>query len=49
MRDDGWLVIDNYRDYGMAAFPYHEWDAVVTCDEIGYSGGGTRFCRRRHA
>lgn len=46
LRRDGWLVIDNYSEYGMDQFDLWGWD-VWTFDDMRHTGRGTRICRRR--
>lgn len=41
----GWMVIDNYSRHGMNNFNYSNW-RVYTFDEIGWSGSGTRLCKK---
>ena len=40
----GWLIVDNYWNFGMDKFNYPKSD-ILTFDDIVYSGRGTRLCR----
>lgn len=45
IKTGGWLVIDNYQEFGMINFDYSKWQ-VFTFDEFRYKGLGTRLCRK---
>jgi len=40
----GWMVINNYQKFGMSTFNYSK-KQVLTFDEIGFLGGGTRLLK----
>lgn len=44
----GWLVIDNYTEYGMLDFDFGPWN-VWTFDDVKHTGKGTLMCRRKDA
>lgn len=45
VKANGWLIIDNYQNFGMQKFTYPKNCEIYTFDEFKYSGKGTRFCK----
>lgn len=45
IKTSGWLVIDNYLEFGMSDFDYSKWK-VYTFDDFDWRGLGTRLCRK---
>jgi hypothetical protein len=45
VKKGGWLVIDNYWEWGMEKFEYSKWN-VYTYDDFNWSGKGTRVCQK---
>ena len=46
LKKNGFLVLDNYLDHGLADFDYTGWK-ILTFDDINYAGRGTRVCVKR--
>lgn len=44
IKHGGWLVVDNYADFGMHRFNYDRFD-YRTYDDWRWSGRGTRICK----
>ena len=45
IKTGGWLIIDNYKGFGMSNFDYSKWQ-VFTFDEFRFMGLGTRLCKK---
>lgn len=46
LKKDGYIIVDNYNNFGMQNFKYPtNWD-IYTFDEFRYSGRGTRICKK---
>lgn len=41
----GFLILDNYQKFGLNGFDYSDFE-FYTFDEFGYTGKGTRICRK---
>ena len=41
----GYLILDNYQKFGLNGFDYSDFE-FYTFDEFGYTGKGTRICRK---
>ena len=43
---NGFMILDNYMKFGMQDFKYPPKWEIYTFDEFGYSGKGTRICKK---